>query len=188
MSLIYIVGNDETYALDVTSSFTVTYAGEVTQYPVESGFDVTKGVIDKSDTMSISGIISDTHIYDSYINRSNEILRGLKTLKESRSTVTVVLKGEVYSSMVITAVNATEDVSGGNAKSVDLSLTQVRVAASSNTTVPREAKLPDLGDLSGDDKNVGAKSKSWYADLEDGALGLLSDGVKNVQIVFTGNQ
>jgi hypothetical protein len=95
MSIIYLVTPRGQFSLDATSSVQQTFSNQITEYPVESGFDFTKGVISKSDYYTLSGVISDYHLKDSRDFRSDEVLTSLKQIKESRSIVSLVMKSNV---------------------------------------------------------------------------------------------
>lgn len=162
--LVFILSDFGISALDVTDSFSLSSSNDVTEYSVESGFDISKGVLSKSDTFTISGLISDYHIKDSRDFRSDEIISQLKSIKESRSVVTVVLKSLSYSNLIITDISSSESVTSGHAKSVSLTFKQVRFVSSRNTAIPRSAikssSASKDGTASGDTKNNDTADKT----------------------------
>lgn len=164
MSIIYLVTNDaETFSFDATLSLNSTLNNDVTEYPVESGFDITKGVIKKSDTFTLTGLISDYHIKESREFRSNEIFAELRQLKERRSIVTLVNGSSVFPNLVISSITSDEDSASGFAKNITIAFTEIRTATSASTKVPRSALQTNTGDNVADKasslKNDGTKSK-----------------------------
>jgi hypothetical protein len=169
--LIYIMSDHGLFSLDATESFSVNYANEVTEYPVESGFSITKGIIKKNNTFTITGIISDYHLKESYNFRSDKVLNDLKTIKETRNFVSLSIKDNIFANLIIASIEAEESSSGGIAKRVTISFTEVRVASSRTTSVPRDARLL-LADLASPKTNGGisnkktiekdVESKTWY--------------------------
>lgn len=170
MSLVYIISNNGNVALDVTSSAGAEYVNEVTEYPIESGFSVTKGVISKSDVFNVTGIISDYHIKNSSENRSDEVVKLIKNIKDNRELVTLVVKTDVTANLVITNFNVSETSTTGFGKQVTLNFKQVRVASSTSTTVPREAR-PEVEDKTDEKVNNGAKPKEELTTLRRAIFG-----------------
>lgn len=172
MAVVYLITDYGNMSLDATDSVQQTFTNQVTEYPVESGFDYTKGVLAKSDTYSVSGIISDYHLSDSRDFRSDESLTLLKQVKEARSTVTLVARSRVITDLVIESINAIESVSDGYSKRVTINLKEVRTASSATTTVPRTAKVveatgDDVADLTDSTSNKGSKAKEALSEEEE---------------------
>ena len=156
--LVYLIADSGIFSLDATQSFSLDFSNDVTNYPIESGFDVTKGINAKSDTFSITGVISDHHLRNSADFRSDRVVAELKELKESRQLVTLVAKNLSFDNLAIISINAQESATSGNAKTVTINLQQVRIASSSSTTIPRDAR-PDVADKSDPKANEGVQSK-----------------------------
>lgn len=183
MGLVYITDGTDAFQLDATKSFSTGATNNVTEYPIESGFDVTKGVISKGDTFSMTGIISDHHLSSGYLNRSDDIFSSLKALKDNRKVVSVVAKGSTQVNLVISNLTSTESSDGGHAKDVTISFKKIRIAVSANSKIPREARLPDITDLSEPVKPKGVQSKSWWATGVDYS----SSTIQSINKVITGD-
>lgn len=173
-SIIYLVTPLGQFSFDATDSLQQNFTNEVTEYPVESGFDYTKGIISKADSYTLSGVISDYHLKDSRDFRSDEVVASLKRLKEMRALVTLMAKTRVITNLTIESISASESTSTGFAKDVQINLKEVRVASSATTTVPRSAKRvevtgDDVADTSDPKKNAGTKPKEQVDDRKESA-------------------
>jgi hypothetical protein len=138
--------------LDATLSESPQFDSEVTEHPVEAGFNIADGIRNKPISLTLEGFVSNTPIMQERDaketggflkgnpGRANEALAILEQLREAQDVVKVVTRMREYPSMAITSIKATRDSKTGDALSFTMSLKQVRVVSSRYESYPKEAR------------------------------------------------
>lgn len=116
--------------LDATVSEDHHYVSRVTQFPIESGSVITDHVINEPDTLSLSGIVSDSPLaFLSSFNRSSDAFNRLVRIHELKERVTVVTGIKVYQNMIMTSLSVPRTVETGQALNFVMEFQQVLLDA-----------------------------------------------------------
>lgn len=102
--------------LDATISEDHTYVSRVTQFPIENGRVITDHVINEPDTLSLTGIVSDSPLEIlSPFNRSVDAFNRLIRIHELKERITVVTGIKVYDNMIMTSLSVPRNLESGQA-------------------------------------------------------------------------
>lgn len=113
--------------LDVTLSENHTFNSRATNFPVETGGDVTDHIINDPDILTLSGIVSDTPLnIFSFFTRSIDAFNRLVDLHERRVPVTVVTGLKVYQNMVMTTLDVPRTITTGQSLTFNITLQNIR--------------------------------------------------------------
>ena len=143
--------------LDVTISENHTFNSRATQFPVETGGDVTDHIINDPDILTLEGIVSDTPLnMFSFFTRSIDAFNRLVDLHERRIPVTVVTGLKVYQNMVMTTLDVPRTIETGQSLTFNITLQNIRFDATAQllrntstvfggiqTNIPREEVNPN---------------------------------------------
>jgi hypothetical protein len=157
------------YQIDASLSEEHTFESEVSEYPVETGGDVTDNIRPKPIIVKINGIVSDTPIGTIADVRgrqgdngaldftpSNDAYAKLKDIRDKREPVSIVTTLQTFDSMVMTNLEVPRDAKTGKALRFTATFQQVTLVTNLRTTIrvatPSGAKKTDLGTKS--TKNV----------------------------------
>lgn len=147
--------------LDAAMSESHRSENEITQYPVEEGANVTDHVLPLQDTVTITGIVSNTPVVDPTFTMdgmlpTDDALAKLRKIKRDRKPVT--LKDTTlgtYEDMVMESLEFPRDGSTGDALRFVATFRQIVLITNERTTVPVEvpvaAKKKNLGHKSSPD-------------------------------------
>jgi hypothetical protein len=146
---------------DATMSEDHTSSVEWTDFPVESGLDVTDHAIENPNEVVITGVISDTPLFATPTpNRSRSAFETLIRLKESHKLVTVVTGLKVYNNMGIVSVTTTRDNQTGQAVVPVVEFKQIRLVQSVTIPIPPELLKPSVAPGGSSESDAGAQSPS----------------------------
>lgn len=116
--------------LDVTISENHTFNSRATNFPVETGGDVTDHIINDPDVLTLEGLVSDTPLnIFSFFNRSIDAFNRLVDLHERREPVTVVTGLKVYQNMVMTVLDVPRTIETGQSLTFNITLQNIRFDA-----------------------------------------------------------
>lgn len=114
--------------LDVTLTENHTFNSRATNFPVETGGDVTDHIINDPDILTLSGIVSDTPLnIFSFFTRSIDAFNRLVDLHERRVPVTVVTGLKVYQNMVMTTLDVPRNINTGQSLTFNIVLQNIRL-------------------------------------------------------------
>lgn len=110
----YVPSNIQGIFLDATVSEDHHYVSRATQFPLENGSVITDHVINDPDTLSLSGIVSDTPLsFLSPFNRSIDAYNRLVRIHDLKERVTVVTGIKIYENMIMTSLSVPRNVETG---------------------------------------------------------------------------
>ena len=116
--------------LDVTMIENHTFNSRATNFPVETGGDVTDHIINDPDILTLEGIVSDTPLgMFSFFTRSIAAFNRLVDMHEKREPVTVVTGLKVYENMVMTLLDVPRDINTGQSLRFNLTFKKIRFDA-----------------------------------------------------------
>lgn len=131
---------------DATLDEVHDWKNEVTQNPVEEGSPVTDHVIEKSDKLRLTGVITNSPLRGEfagqYFGGENESPRiqttfdAIRELHKARQSVTVYTKHYVYDDMVIETVSIPRNAQIGEEVQFTLELVHVRFVKTQMVTLP----------------------------------------------------
>lgn len=150
------------YAIDASLTEAHTFESEVSEYPVETGGDVTDNVRPKPIVVKIDGIVSDTPIGTMADVRgrqgdngqldftpSNDAYAKLKEIRDRREPVSIVTTLQTFDSMVMTNLEVPRDAKTGKALRFTATFQQVTLVTNLRTTIrvatPSVANKPNFG-------------------------------------------
>lgn len=172
MSIVYIEwqdGNRNVFLeLTVTTEVSVDEISQVTEHPVQAGFDIADHLINKNKKYSIKGMVSNIKSYLISVpedQEGNRFISGtikpnqknvtdyfseIDKLRKSKSLVKFYFDPQIDNdgipNCVLTKINYTRQPSHGNAYLLNLELEQVRVSTSVSLYEERNLANKDLND------------------------------------------
>lgn len=154
-TLLYTIKRSQIDSIELDASISEMHTGnvEVTEHPVESGFNVADHARPQAETLQIEGFISNTPIpfggeaavhtgtytdasgrvfewqskSNGYADRAAIAYSALRDLKDLGAIITVVTALRTYEDMIITALSVPRDASTGNGLRFSATLKQIRV-------------------------------------------------------------
>lgn len=135
------------YVLDCITEETVSYASEVTEYPVESGGKIADHVQNDAPVVTFTAVVSDSPIGDAAKARganvvpSSEAKEFLLGLRAERRPFTFVGTTGTYDLMVFTSLEFPRDGETGKALRIEAELRQLTLAEVKRTVVREVTKL-----------------------------------------------
>ena len=169
------------YEIDVTTDETHTFDSMVTTSPVESGSDITDNVKLSPDSVTLTGIVSDTPFGQLAERRANEevsktystfALELLLEIREKREPVTVETTIRKYENMVLESLSVPVNVRTGDSLQFTATFRRIRIVSTERSTVrvevPRAKRKVKRGSEQVDDAEPTAattaevkKNRSW---------------------------
>jgi hypothetical protein len=133
-------------AVQLDASLNETHSGsvDVTQHPVEEGADITDHVRIKPETLSITGIVSNTPLIflaslRESPTRAEEAYEKLRDILRTREPISVITTLRQYENMVLTSMQTNRDASTGNVVNVTLNFQEIIIASSETVAAPEPA-------------------------------------------------
>lgn len=148
------------YPIDVELSSTTSFESEATEYPVESGADITDHVRARPIEVEIEGLVSDTPIgaiardpsrlaTAGFTRPSVDAYTRLQQIRDAREPVTIETSLDVYDNMMLIELSAPREASQGTAFKFTAKFRQVTLVTNNRTTVrvaiPGAAGKQNLG-------------------------------------------
>lgn len=135
------------YVLDCITEETVSYASEVTEYPVESGGKIADHLQNDAPTVTFTAVVSDSPIGDAAKARganvvpSSEAKEFLLGIRAERRPFTFVGTTGTYDLMVFTSLEFPRDNETGQALRIEAELRQLTLAEVKRTVVRQVTRL-----------------------------------------------
>ena len=172
-SLLYVVKFSKIDSIELDASISETHSStvDVTEHPVESGFNVSDHARPAPESIQIEAFVSNTPFsidsphagdYTSPVgitygwqslsrgepDRADIAYSALRDLKDLGAIITVVTALRTYEDMIITSLTVPRDADTGNGLRFSISLKQVRVVDAQTAVVPKgEDKVKKKVDL-----------------------------------------
>lgn len=124
--------------IDVAVSEHHSMGADITDRPVEDGADVSDGVLQRPDEVTLEVLWTDVPGGDglAVADRSKRIWQQLRELKESGQPVDVLTSLRSYSNVVITSIETRKDRRTGFTVPASVTLRQVKIASQETIQVP----------------------------------------------------
>lgn len=107
------------------------YNSRVTNYPVEDGRIISDHIINEPETLSLTGVVSDTPLsFLAPFNRSINAFQRLVEIHNRRELITVVTGIKVYLNMAITSINVPRNVQSGQSLTFSMQFQRVNLDSS----------------------------------------------------------
>lgn len=158
-SLVFRDGPTKIESVEVDCSITEQHSGEVevTEHPVEEGFNVSDHARPKPDALTMDAIVSNTPINRTQRKRvvqafgfqfetstlsdqrqgvasyAEAAYAKLRDLKDAGKVITVVTNLRTYDSMIITSLSVPRDARSGDALRFSIAFRQIRVVRNKST-------------------------------------------------------
>ncbi len=143
------------YEIDVTTSETHEFDSEITADPVEKGSDITDNQRLLPDSVTLTGVVSDTPIGDLANRRvdgevnSQFALDFLLEVREARQPVTIETSLRTYTNMLMKNLSVPKDAETGDALVFTATFREVRIVTNDRTTIevalPRAKRKRNIG-------------------------------------------
>ena len=158
------------------------FESEVTENPVEDGFNVADHVSRKPLTLQMTVMFTPTPVtwYDEnedYHNRLNEVVNALQDIYKKGEPVTVITVDAIYKNMLMLSAPLPRKVSDGYCYSCQINFVQVRRV---------KAKTESLPNSTAKDKNGATETDAGQTSTEDIGTGVTTiDNIATTQINTT---
>lgn len=179
---------------------------EVTEHQVETGAAISDHARPKAETLSITGIVSNSPIGEvqsrrvaesggvdpatgeprnAQVGYAEEAYRALRAIKDEGRLVTIVTSLRTYDNMIMTALSVPRDRGVGDALNFTASFKQIRLVTSKRTTVvvahePKANPKKTLGKFSATATGSADENKSPLLELTD-TVGISPEKVHPLQ-------
>lgn len=129
----YVRSNIAGIFLDATLNEDHNYISRVTQFPIESGEIISDHIINEPETLSLSGIVSDSPLlFLSSFNRSTDAFNRLVRIHELKERITVVTGIKVYENMVMTSLSVPRNAESGQSLAFSMEFQKILLDSTVN--------------------------------------------------------
>lgn len=170
--------------VDIVKSFEYTYDQDVTEHPVETGFEIADHIVNKPLKLTMTVGIASSPVTWFWKNGfgAKKFANGLQLLEEIRDKkepVTIVRPEKKYDNMVMTSCRVSKQDSTKSIIYADLSFMQIVKVTTQTTAIPENVVTASQEENAGETAaNVGAADTTSVS-LGDGSN--VSNGVEEVQ-------
>lgn len=170
--------------VDIVKSFEYTYDQDVTEHPVETGFEIADHIVNKPLKLTMTVGIASSPVTWFWKNGygAKKFANGLQLLEEIRDKkepVTIVRPEKKYDNMVMTSCRVSKQDSTKSIIYADLSFIQIVKVTTQTTAIPENVVTASQEENAGETAaNVGAADTTSVS-LGDGSS--VSNGVEKVQ-------
>ena len=170
--------------VDIVKSFEYTYDQDVTEHPVETGFEIADHIVNKPLKLTMTVGIASSPVTWFWKNGygAKKFANGLQLLEEIRDKkepVTIVRPEKKYDNMVMTSCRVSKQDSTKSIIYADLSFIQIVKVTTQTTAIPENVVTASQEENAGETAaNVGAADTTSVS-LGDG--GNVSSGVEEVK-------
>lgn len=170
--------------VDIVKSFEYTYDQDVTEHPVETGFEIADHIVNKPLKLTMTVGIASSPVTWFWKNGygAKKFANGLQLLEEIRDKkepVTIVRPEKKYDNMVMTSCRVSKQDSTKSIIYADLSFMQIVKVTTQTTAIPENVVTASQEENAGETAaNVGAADTTSVS-LGDG--GNVSSGVEEVK-------
>ncbi len=165
------------YEIDVSVNETHTFDSMITSDPVEKGANITDNIKALPETVTLTGVVSDTPFgqlaerrTDGELN-SASALDFLRAIRDAREPVTIETSLRKYESMALERLSVPMNVSIGDSFQFTATFKQIRIITTLRETVdteqPRGKRKTKRGDKKVDKLSPSAKSVADITELRD---------------------
>lgn len=170
--------------VDIVKSFEYTYDQDVTEHPVETGFEIADHIVNKPLKLTMTVGIASSPVTWFWKNGygAKKFANGLQLLEEIRDKkepVTIVRPEKKYDNMVMTSCRVSKQDSTKSIIYADLSFIQIVKVTTQTTAIPENVVTASQEENAGETAaNVGAADTTSVS-LGDGSN--VSSGVEEVK-------
>lgn len=170
--------------VDIVKSFEYTYDQDVTEHPVETGFEIADHIVNKPLKLTMTVGIASSPVTWFWKNGfgAKKFANGLQLLEEIRDKkepVTIVRPEKKYDNMVMTSCRVSKQDSTKSIIYADLAFIQIVKVTTQTTAIPENVVTASQEENAGETAaNVGAADTTSVS-LGDGSS--VSNGVEEVQ-------
>jgi hypothetical protein len=170
--------------VDIVKSFEYTYDQDVTEHPVETGFEIADHIVNKPLKLTMTVGIASSPVTWFWKNGygAKKFANGLQLLEEIRDKkepVTIVRPEKKYDNMVMTSCRVSKQDSTKSIIYADLAFIQIVKVTTQTTAIPENVVTASQEENAGETAaNVGA-ADTTSVDVGDG--GNVSSGVEEVK-------
>lgn len=170
--------------VDIVKSFEYTYDQDVTEHPVETGFEIADHIVNKPLKLTMTVGIASSPVTWFWKNGygAKKFANGLQLLEEIRDKkepVTIVRPEKKYDNMVMTSCRVSKQDSTKSIIYADLAFMQIVKVTTQTTAIPENVVTASQEENAGETAaNVGAADTTSVS-LGDG--GDVSSGVEEVK-------
>ena len=139
-------------AIEFDASVTETHdaENEITQFPVESGADITDHIRPQPERITINGVVTNTPIVflggiASDPARAEDAYAKVKSMRDNGDLVSVVTSLRQYDNMAIESFSVLRDAQNGNVMNATLTLREIFIAETATVAAPE----PEAGQAGG---------------------------------------
>lgn len=167
--------------VDIVKSFEYTYDQDVTEHPVETGFEIADHIVNKPLKLTMTVGIASSPVTWFWKNGfgAKKFANGLQLLEEIRDKkepVTIVRPEKKYDNMVMTSCRVSKQDSTKSIIYADLSFMQIVKVTTQTTAIPENVVTASQEENAGETAaNVGA-ADTTSVDVGSGSLNVPSDG------------
>lgn len=167
--------------VDIVKSFEYTYDQDVTEHPVETGFEIADHIVNKPLKLTMTVGIASSPVTWFWKNGygAKKFANGLQLLEEIRDKkepVTIVRPEKKYDNMVMTSCRVSKQDSTKSIIYADLSFIQIVKVTTQTTAIPENVVTASQEENAGETAaNVGA-ADTTSVDVGSGSLNVPSDG------------
>ena len=166
--------------VDIVKSFEYTYDQDVTEHPVETGFEIADHIVNKPLKLTMTVGIASSPVTWFWKNGygAKKFANGLQLLEEIRDKkepVTIVRPEKKYDNMVMTSCRVSKQDSTKSVIYADLSFMQIVKVTTQTTAIPENVVTASQEENAGETAaNVGAADTA-SVDVGGGSLDVPSD-------------
>nr|DAH87889.1 MAG TPA: hypothetical protein [Caudoviricetes sp.] len=166
--------------VDIVKSFEYTYDQDVTEHPVETGFEIADHIVNKPLKLTMTVGIASSPVTWFWKNGygAKKFANGLQLLEEIRDKkepVTIVRPEKKYDNMVMTSCRVSKQDSTKSIIYADLSFMQIVKVTTQTTAIPENVVTASQEENAGETAaNVGA-ADTTSVDVSGGSLDISSD-------------
>ncbi len=151
--------------LDASLNETHSSSVDVTQHPVEDGADITDHVRIKPETISITGVVTNTPLiflasFRESPTRAEEAYETMRELLRNREPISVITTLRQYDNMILTNMQTSRDARTGNVVQCTLNFQEIIIANSETVEAPEPeaGSASSAGAVNGGTQGAGAAS------------------------------
>lgn len=166
--------------VDIVKSFEYTYDQDVTEHPVETGFEIADHIVNKPLKLTMTVGIASSPVTWFWKNGfgAKKFANGLQLLEEIRDKkepVTIVRPEKKYDNMVMTSCRVSKQDSTKSIIYADLAFIQIVKVTTQTTAIPENVVTASQEENAGETAaNVGA-ADTTSVDVGSGSLDIPSD-------------
>lgn len=161
--------------VDIVKSFEYTYEQDVTEHPVETGFEIADHIVNKPLKLTMTVGIASSPVTWFWKNGygAKKFANGLQLLEEIRDKkepVTIVRPEKKYDNMVMTSCRVSKQDSTKSIIYADLSFMQIVKVTTQTTTIPENVVTASQEENAGETAANAGAAKTSSVDVGGGSV------------------